>query len=150
MSHQEFNKIIGKCVILKYYKNYDEYYFNNIMLNEGNQYIHRKRKEIKREIYNKTRELKKINKNIFIFLLGKFIFYFIFFFFKMMILVDRKLYKKIKIFLLGWYFDENSTLQVLPAEIILSIAQKAYYSEGWPEYLLPLVEMRFVLFLRTY
>ncbi len=62
----------------------------------------------------------------------------------------KLLNKKLKTFLLGWYFDENSTLKALPAEIILSIAQKAYYSEDWPEYLLPLVEMRFVLFLRTY
>lgn len=58
--------------------------------------------------------------------------------------------KNIFIFLLGWYFDENSTIYNLPAEIILSIAKMAYYSEGWPEYLLPLVEMRFVLFLRIY
>lgn len=62
----------------------------------------------------------------------------------------EKINKNIFIFLLGWYFDENSTIYNLPAEIILSIAQKAYYSEDWPEYLLPLVEKRFVKFQVTY
>jgi hypothetical protein len=117
MPRDLFNKIIGICVINKYYKNFNDYY--GCMLNEGNRQIHIKRKEIKKEIFIKTRQLFNLNKNIFI-------------------------------FLLGWYFDENSTIYNLPFEIILSIAQKVYYSEGWPEYLLPLVEMRFVLFLRTY
>lgn len=117
MPPKSFNEIIKKCVINKYYKKLNEEY--NIELVNGNFDVHNKIKLIKKEIYDKTRELKLLNKKIFC-------------------------------FLLGWYFDENSTIYNLPPEIILSIVQKAYYSEGWPEYLLPLVEMRFVKFQVTY
>lgn len=71
MSRQEFDRVIGKCVILKFYKNFDKYY--DCMLNEGNKEIHKKRKEINTEIYIKTRNFKNLNINIFIFLLGKYV-----------------------------------------------------------------------------